>query len=312
MRRVIRSLKFGFSEAAGFGGFFFWRGLERCLGVGGLFVVARAFYLSRATFNELFRKPPPPRDEPEWLQTDGRLRARIRRRTQKYLNYLLKSFPDRLADPAWLGRCRVEGAEHVESARQAGRPVVLAFFHFGPIYTIRQWVRAHGLPAAAFVFGAQEARGGLSRFRDRRSPFPGVPINFYPRQLRAMTEFLAAGNILLIAVDTAAGRHTTADVNGTWSLDLNTGPARLANRTGADLILVSIINEGPWRFRLKFSPPIPGAELRTEPEQAAANRRMLAAMLPDFKAHPDQFDLPRGWKRIPPAAKPPAPDRILT
>ena len=297
MRRVIRSLKFGFSEAAGFGGFFFWRGLARCLGVDGLYAVARAFYLTRATFNELFRKPPQARAEPEWLRTDGRLPARIRRRTQKYLNYLLKSFPDRLAEPAWLCRCQVEGAEHVQAARQAGRPVVLAFFHFGPIYTIRQWVRAHGIPAAALVFGALETHGGLAEFRDRRTPFPKVPIAFYPRQLRAMTEFLAAGNILMIAVDTAVGRHTTAQVDSEWALDLNTGPARLANRTGADLILMTIINEGPWRFRIKFSPPIPGAELPTEADQAAANQRLLTAMLPDFKAHPDQFDLPRPWKR---------------
>jgi lauroyl/myristoyl acyltransferase len=303
MRRVIRSLKFGFSEAAGFGGFFFWRGLERCLGVDGLYAVARAFYFSRATFNELFRRPPRSRDEPEWLRTDGRLPARIRRRTLKYLNYLLKSFPDRLAEPAWLCRCRMEGVEHVRAAQQAGRPVVLAFFHFGPIYTVRQWVRAHGFPVAAFVSGALETRGGLAQFRDRRSPFPGVPITFYPRQLRAMTEFLAAGNLLLIAVDTAAGRHTTAAADGAWTLDLNTGPARLANRAGADLILISIINEGPWRFRLKFSPPIPGAELGTEVEQAAANQRLLAMMLPDFKAHPDQFDLPRDWQRIPSPAE---------
>jgi len=297
MRRIIRSLKFGFSEAAGFGGFFFWRGLERCLGVVVLNAVARTYYLCRATFNELFKKAPLARVEPEWLRTDGSLRSRIRRRRQKYHNYLLQCFPDRLGRPEWRSCCRLEGLEHLRAARQAGRPVVLAFFHFGPIYIMRQWVRAHGFPAAVFVAGELEARNRLLRFRDRLTPFPEVPVIFYPRELRALTKFLAGGNILLIAVDMPVGRQTTAETDDGWELNMNSGAARLANRAGADLIPVSIVTEGPWRFRMKFGQPIAGKEIPTGDDQTAANNRLLQAVLPDFKSYPEQFDLPRRWKK---------------
>ena len=297
MRRTIRSLKFGFSEAAGFGGFFFWRGLDRCLGITGLFLIARCYYFCRATLNEISKRPEPPRPEPPWLRLDGSLPSRIRRRMQRYVVELVKSFPDRMAEPRWRAICRLEGTAHLDAARQAGRPVVLVFVHLGPIYIMRQWLRAFGFPAAAYVGGDLESRGRVTRFQDRLTPFPKMPVVFFPGEMRAVIKFLQAGNILFMAVDLREGQRTTVETDDGWTTRLNTGAARLANLTGAHLMVATTVNEGWNRFRIKISDPIAGEQLGTEKEWAEANRRLFAALLPDLKACPEQFVLPMLWQQ---------------
>jgi lauroyl/myristoyl acyltransferase len=307
MRQVIRSFKTRFTEAAGFGGFFFWRGLDRCLGIGGMFLVARGYYFCRATLNEISKRPEPPRPEPAWLRMGGSLRSRIRRRRQRYVVELLKNFPDRMAEPRWRALCRLEGAEHLEAARQAarqaGRPVVLVFVHLGPIYIMRQWTRAFGFAAAAYVGGDLESRGRVTRFQDRLTPFPEVPVVFFPGEVRALIKFLQAGNILFMAVDLREGQRTTVATDDGWITHLNTGAARLANLTGADLMIATTVNEDWNRFRIKISQPIAGEQLPTEKEWAEANRRLLATLLPDIKAHPEQFVLPMLWEQLTPPIK---------
>jgi lauroyl/myristoyl acyltransferase len=267
------------------------------VGIRGLYLVAGAFYWCRAFFNEVFKKPAPLNIGLEWLQVDTSLRGRIRRRQRRYLNTLMRNFPDRMAEPAWRSWCRIEGVEYLQAAQAAGRPAVLAFFHFGPVFIIRQWVRAHGFPAASYHAGDSRARSKLVQLQDHVSPFPKVRTKFYLDELRAATKFVNGGNILLIAVDVSEGRRTTAEVGDGWSVKLNTGAARLAHGAGADLMLCSIANEGLWRYRVKISAPIPGEGLRTEADWAAANNRLLAQMLPDFKAYPDQLILPIAWSR---------------
>ena len=297
MRRATGSLKLKYYEITGLGGLRVWRRLEQRWGVERLFTVARAYYLCRATLNELTKWPPKWRDEPAWLKISHSLPARIRRRMQRYLNTLAQSFPDRLTRPEWISLCRLEGVEHLQAARQAGRPVVLVFFHFGPILNLRQWVQAHGFRAAALVGGDAKSRGRLMLFQDSLSPFPEIPQVFYPHQLKALTKFVKDGNMLFIAVDLRDGRQTSATIEGWWTAKINSGAARLANNTGADLILCSTINEDFWRFRIKFHPPIPGETLRTEADVEEANRRLLEMMVPEFKAYPEQVVLPILWQR---------------
>jgi len=303
MRRTIRSLKFGFSEAAGYGGFFFWRGLERCLGIGGLFLVARIFCWCRAMLNEITKRPEKPSSEPAWLRIDGSLRSRIRRRWQRYLIHILECFPDRMARPEWRAICRLDGTEHLEAARQAGRPVVLAFFHLGLIHNLRQWLRAFGFAAGLYHGGNLKSRGKVAQLRDRLTPFPEVPQLFFPGEMRAVIKFLQAGNILLIAVDMPEGHRTTVETDDGWTTRLNTGAARLANLMGADLMVVTSVNEDWNRFRIKISHLTAGEQLRTEQEWAEANRRLFAAVLPEFKKYPEQFVQPIRWRQVTPPAK---------
>ena len=146
--------------------------------------------------------------------------------------------------------------------------------------------------------GDLESRGRVARFQDRLTPFPEVPLLFFPGEMRALIKFLQDGNILFMAVDLREGQRTTVATDAGWTTRLNTGAARLANLTGADLMAVATVNEDWNRFRITISPPIAGEQLRTEQEWAEANRRLFVAVLPDLKAYPDQFVLPILWRQV--------------
>jgi hypothetical protein len=67
-----------------------------------------------------------------------------------------------------------------------------------------------------------------------------------------------------------------------------TGAIRLAIRHHAELIPCTIIEEGPWRFRIEAGKPVPKEFLTAESEWPRAGTHLLAAMLPHFQAHPEQ------------------------
>ena len=272
-------------------GFVVVRRLERRLSPSALYRLLWLFYTARATANELFRRP---REYvgPPWLRFSNSLAARIRRRTQRYLNLALQFLPDRLEERHWRERCQVEGLEHLQAARTAGQPVVLAFFHFGGFYLVRDWLRGLGIPAAAFFGGRSTKRGKFTRLLDRLTPLPQVPLAFDPGQLRAVSEFLAGGNILLMAVDSAAVKHVIVPIDVDWNYALASGAARLAQRHQAKLLLCSMRSEGCWRFRLKLSAPVPVEYLRTEADWLAANQYLLAQIMPDLKLHPEELLFP--------------------
>ena len=157
-------------------GFAVVRRLERRLSPSALYRLLWLFYTARATANELFRRPRK-YVGPPWLRFSNSLAARIRRRTQRYLNLALQFLPDRLEERHWRERCQVEGLEHLQAARTAGQPVVLAFFHFGVFYLVRDWLRGLGIPAAAFFGGRSTKRGKFTRLLDRppKNAAAGIP-----------------------------------------------------------------------------------------------------------------------------------------
>jgi lauroyl/myristoyl acyltransferase len=106
-----------------------------------------------------------------------------------------------------------------------------------------------------------------------------------------------------MAVDLRDGQRTTVETGDGWTTRLNTGAARLANLTGADLMIATTVNEDWNRFRIKISHPLAGEQLTTEKEWAEANRRLFAAVLPDLKAYPEQFVLPMLWEQMTPPIK---------
>ena len=269
-------------------GFVVVRRLERRLSPSALYRLLWLFYTARATANELFRRPKK-YVGPPWLRFSNSLAARIRRRTQRYLNLALQFLPDRLEEKCWRERCQVEGLEHLQATRTAGQPVVLAFFHFGAFYLLRDWLRGLGIPAAAFFGGGSTKRGKFTRLLDRLTPLPQMPLGFNPGQLRAVSEFLAKGNILFMAVDSAAIKHVIVPIDADWNYALASGAARLAQRHQAKLLLCSLRSEGGWRFRLKLSAPVPVDFLRTEADGLAANQYLLAQIMPDLKLHPEEL-----------------------
>ena len=202
-----------------------------------------------------------------------------------YLNQVLEYLPDRLAEPPWKGRCRMEGLDGVLRARQNGRPVILAFFHFSAYRLARIWLRSAGVPAAALLGGKAESRAKVDRLSDQLSPFPEVPTVFYQDQLREVNAFLAGRNTLLIALDAAAGKQMNVPVCAGWIHHMATGAVRLAIRHRAELIPIAVIDEGRWRYHVILGHPVPAEYLAADGDCVRAGKHLLDELLPHFRNH---------------------------
>jgi lauroyl/myristoyl acyltransferase len=261
--------------------FFSVRWLERRLSVRSLYRILRPHAFVRAALKGIPASLP--------LAGPGvekSARAMREERMKRYLNQILEYLPERLAEPKWMSGCRIAGLERLQQARQNGRPVVLAFRHFGPYFLLRPWLRAAGFPVASLIRGKPGNRFRLRRREDRVSPFPGVPTVFYLDQLRAADKFLAAGNLLLVAIDHATGKQMDVPVGDGRTFRMATGAVRLAIRHRAELIPCSIIDEGCWRFQIELGRPAPAECLATESDLVPAGKHLLNELRPHFGDHP--------------------------
>jgi hypothetical protein len=260
------------------------RKLETLLTVEGLYRLLTPLVIVRA----VFRGIPSAVALPGCLGAMKSVRSVRPWRPATYLNRTLELIPDRLASAKWAGRCRIDGLQHLQAARDGGRPVVLAFCHFGPFYLLRCWLRAAGFPVATFIAGRPETRSVSRRLANEKAPFPETPPVWYPTQLREVKEFLAAGNLLLIALDTPTGKLLRVPVEPGWTFRMATGGMRMAIRHRAELIPCCIIDEGRWRFRIELGRPVPRELLADETSLARAGKHLLDELLPRFRACPTQ------------------------
>ena len=204
-----------------------------------------------------------------------------------YLNHLLHHFPDRLASAEWQSRCRITGLEHWWKARQNGRPVVLAYCHFGPSFLLREWLRG-GLPVAPLVRGSSAERTKAKWLKNRHALLPEVPTAFFWDQLRELSRFLADGNVLLIAIDHEELR--VYRVAGGRRLDVSHGhrrdPARRSSPGGIDPLL------DHRRRRLALShrtrPACRRKRFDRRNHWAAAGKQLLQELLAQFRIQPSQ------------------------
>jgi lauroyl/myristoyl acyltransferase len=274
----------GFKAARKLWFFFSIRWLERRLSVQSLYWILRLHAFVRAALKGIPASMP----LPACLGAAKSVRAIREWRMKGYLNRILEYLPERLAETKWMNRCRIEGLEHVLRARQNGHPVVLAFSHFGAYRMSRFWLRAAGVPVATLIIGKAEYRSKLERLEDGFCPFPEIPTVFYLDQLREATEFLAAGNSLLIAIDNEAGKQMNVPVCEGWTFQMATGAVRLAIRHRAELISCAVIDEGRWRFRIELGRPVPVEYLTAEVDWVHAGKHLLDELLPHFRNHPKQ------------------------
>lgn len=266
--------------------FAIFRRLERRLSVERLYSTLRAPALARARFNHAFNRPRP-RPLPACFRPGERV-CPTELRTAAYLNHTLEFFPDRLGTEKWIKRCTFAGTEQLREAKEQGRPVILAFCHFGPYALLRAWLRAAGFPAMTLLKGKSRRRSLLKRMEDDRSPFPGVPTAVYQDQLREALGWLRAGNPLLAAADGREGKQMQAAVRDNWFCEMATGPLRLARRHGARLFPCSITDEGSWRFRMEIGPPVPDELLNGEAHWREAGKFLFGEFFPAMESNPDQ------------------------
>jgi len=288
MRHVFYRLKIAIKDAAGLCFISIFRWLERHLTPRTFYSLLRPVFLVRSALNNAFKKTTPAPAVPDFLRTPRTIKTRILQRTDIYLNGVIENFPDRLAGSKWMANCQFEGLAHLQEAQRNGRPVVLAYCHFGPYYLVHFWLRTMGLPVVQLVGGSSAMRTHLARRQDRFFPLPEVPVAMYLDQLRELAEFLAEGNLLYMAIDTPTGKQMIVPFCDGWDFQMATGAIRLAIRHQAELIPCSITDEGSWRYRITLGRPVPREHLTAKADWAGAGKHLLGEMLPLFQARPDQ------------------------
>jgi hypothetical protein len=278
------------------------RRAERRLPAQSLYRILKPYAWGRATFRGIPAAVPMPAGLGEVKAVPTVRHWRV----NPYLNHILEYFSDRLAEPEWANRCHITGLDHLRQARQNRRPVVLAFCHFGPFFLLRNWLRAAGFPVAALVRGNKASRSPLRRQKDRVSIFSEIPTAFHLDQLRAADEFLDAGHLLMVAIDTATGRQISVPAGGGWTFQMATGAMRLAIRHRAELMPCSIVDEGRWRFQIELGRPVPAECLVSEDDLVPAGKHLLDEFLPRFRNHPEHCS-----NQLIQCFRPPLPDTVM-
>lgn len=288
MRHVFYKLKIAIKDAAGLGSISIFRWMERHLSPRTFYSLLRSIFFVRAALNNAFKKTTPAPAVPDFLRMPRTIKTRIQQRMDFYLNGAIANFPDRLAAPQWPAHCQVEGLSHLQEAQRNGRPVVLAYCHFGPFSVAPYWLRTMGFPLAALVGGNSATHTHLDRLQERFLPLPKVPGAIYLDQLRELAEFLAAGNLLYVAIDAPTGKQMRVPFCDGWDFQMATGAIRLALRHQAELIPCSITDEGSWHYRITLGRPVPGEHLTAEADWSRAGKHLLDEMLPRIQSRPDQ------------------------
>lgn len=263
------------------------RRMERTLSPDALFSFLQPFFFARATLNCAFRNRGFSTTRPDFLQVSDTRRAERQQRMDTYSSRLLESFNDRFAEEKWLQRCRIEGLDPLLSARSEGRPVILAVYHFGPFPLLKYWLRARGIPASSLLGGKSESRSPFDCPRRQFCLFPEIPLRFHVDQLRAVDEFLAAGNVLITTLDGLVGRRMDVPFCDGWTFQMATAAARFAIRRQADLMTCSIVDEGRWRFLTKLGRPVPRELLAEKNHWLPAAEYMVQEMMPVLRAYPE-------------------------
>lgn len=268
------------------------RALERRLSVDGLYNFFRSYTYPRAVANCAFKKLKPLPPLPALFHYTKTPQLAREQRTSFYLNHLLEFFPDRLAEPKWLERCRFDGAEPVQKAVKEKRSVVLLIAHFGPYYLTRFWLRAAGVPVIELFGGSRKKYTRLMKVKNELSPAPEITPMLYQDQLRELAALLEQGNVIGLMIDTPFGKQIELPFDDQWNFQMATGGIRLAIKHHAEIVPILIMEEGPWRFRVTYGKPVPREFLTEGSDWKLAGKHVLDEMIPHFAAHPEQCITP--------------------
>jgi KDO2-lipid IV(A) lauroyltransferase len=184
----------------------------------------------------------------------------------------------------------IEGGDHLEAARAAGRGGVLVSAHYGNWEAVRLAARRLGCETG-IIYRPQNNRY-LDRFALDVLGRAGHPVLQKGRQgLRQLLAHVSRGGFVMILVD---HRHTGApliDFLG-QPAETATAAADVARRTGAALIPVRAArNVALRRFDVTFEAPVTGPDSRAM--MAEVNRRIGAWV----EAAPEQwFWFHRRWR----------------
>lgn len=204
---------------------------------------------------------------------------------------------DRLLHEAGADAVRFEGLEKVEEARRRGKGVLFISAHFGPwellplSYAVRfgpAYVVARPLdnPRLDDLLTALRERGGNRVIRKRDA-------------VQAILQLLRRGEMVGILIDQHISEKEGVVVPF-FGRPASTAfaPALIAMRSGAAVLPVAILREGPGRYRVIFAEEVPvrrSGDLQADLAENTA--RFTAAIEAFIRARPDHwFWVHRRWK----------------
>jgi Kdo2-lipid IVA lauroyltransferase/acyltransferase len=193
---------------------------------------------------------------------------------------------------------RLEGREHVESARRAGRGILFATAHLG------NWelsAYAYGLVVGPMNVVVRPLDNPLlDRLVERRRALSGNRILSKRDPARPIMKALAANEAVGVLIDqnTSPDSGVFVDFFGIPAA-APAGFVRLAARSGAAVIPgFALWQPEERRYVLRFYPPVPMSGDTVRDTQAVQS--VLEAVI---RAHPDQWLwIHRRWKTRPPGA----------
>lgn len=219
------------------------------------------------------------------LQLDPLPSRRVfwRERLDFHLTRLLNFWPDRLAFSRWSRRVKFDGLDALKLRIVAKQPTVLVCVHHGPMYLLRYFLRAYGVPCAMIVLESRAERSSVREQKDRLSLPVEVPNVFCRDELKAAAVFLRAGGCLLLAVDYGRGRMDEIAFEPA-RIRIANGAFRMAANTDAMMMAVDIIEEAPWRFVVQI-----GQEVEPAGDYSVAMDKVMRQLHAMVLATPEQM-----------------------
>jgi Kdo2-lipid IVA lauroyltransferase/acyltransferase len=198
-----------------------------------------------------------------------------------------------------------DGFENFEEARKKGRGIIFLTAHFG------NWELgsfAHGVYGYPCNFVVREMDNPLmdrliNRFRCASGGHAIEKREFARQTLRAFERNEAVG--ILVDQNMLAGEGTFVDFFG-LPASATTGPARVARRTGAPIILGLVIWDSKLKkYRLRFD-RIDWIKCQDAEKEIVMNTANFTRRIEDFiRRYPDQWLwVHRRWKTRPPGEPP--------
>lgn len=192
---------------------------------------------------------------------------------------------------------RVEGMEHLEAVRAGGRGALLLTGHFGNFELLGAWLgRMHPVDFVVQPMSNPGVDEMLARERERAG-VGQIPIG---GGVRGVLQSLAANRWVALVADQDARRHGVFVPFFGRPASTPVGPARIALRTGAPIVMGFAERLIDGRHRLRVLPPLVASD-PTAPDAVRALTALHTAELErQVRARPEMwFWLHRRWKTSP-------------
>jgi KDO2-lipid IV(A) lauroyltransferase len=194
----------------------------------------------------------------------------------------------------------IDGLEHFEAARHAERGALMVSGHFGLFELMGGWMaQRHPVSFVVKPLTNPRVEAWIRSIRERT----GAELISTGSGTRGILRALHRNRWVCILADQDARREGVFVPFFGVPASTPRGPAAIALRSGAPIIMAFIERQADGRHRLEFQPPLalpPAGDPDPERTLTAAHVRALEERI---RRKPDQyFWLHKRWKTVPPAA----------